>query len=142
MSEYVLNFDGSCGPKNPGGTAAYGYTILKNGQPFEEDSLVIGSGSEYSNNYAEFYAVYKGLQKLYDIVEPNDKLFIRGDSLLVINVLRKKWRTKEEALYYPAFKLALQMLTGIRSKRILVSLDWIPRAMNQRADALSKYNKV
>ena len=142
MSEYVLNFDGSCGPRNPGGKAAYGYVILKDGFPLHEGSGKLNGGPLYSNNYAEFYGLFKGLEYLKDIIEFSDKLFIRGDSQLTINVMRKRWRPKTDALYYEAYVLASQTLTRIRSQHIPVSLDWVPREYNRKADELSKYDRA
>lgn len=136
MSDYILNFDGSCGPTNPGPTAGYGFFVKKDGTGM---TAISGSlvDSTFSNNYAEFYALYKGLEYIKSHIKPSDKLFIRGDSQLVINVMRGKWRGNPDKIYFPAFVLAQKELTSIRSQRIPVSIDWVPREMNEEADELS-----
>jgi ribonuclease HI len=136
MSEYVLHFDGSCGPTNPGPFAGYGYVISKDGFIKENESGPL-VGQTFSNNYAEFYALFKGLDYLLTILQPSDKLFIRGDSALVINIMRGKWRPKDSGIYFPAYLLASNALTCIRRDRVHVSIDWVPREMNTQADALS-----
>jgi ribonuclease HI len=139
MSNIVLHFDGSCGPVNPGGTAAYGFVVTVDGVEVKHDHAVIGTGPNYSNNYAEFYAVYKGLEYVNQIIKSNDMLFIKGDSKLVINILKKKWKVRHKTgFYYPAYKLAAQELLFLRESDIAVFLDWIPREDNTIADKLSK----
>jgi len=135
-SEYVMNFDGSCGPVNPGKSAGWGYTIKKDGVFFVENCGYL-SGQMFSNNYAEFYAFYKGVEHLLPLMVQSDKLFVRGDSQIVINIMAGKWRGKADKIYWPAYELAKKELTRIRSKNIRVSLDWVPREMNKEADALS-----
>jgi len=135
MSEYVLNFDGSCGPKNPGPNAGWGFTVKRDGKLFHTSSGEL-SGAIFTNNYSEFYALYEGLKLLKQHVVPSDKIFIRGDSQLVIKVMRGTWKVKG-GLYYPAYVLAQTELTCIRAAKNYVSLDWVPREMNTEADALS-----
>ena len=135
MSDFVIHFDGSCGPKNPGDSAGWGYTISKDGVHWVEDSGELSDGT-FTNNYAEFYALFKGLEFLKPLLKLTDRLFIRGDSALVINIMRKKWKAKE-GIYFPAYVLAEQTLRYIRAGKTFVSLDWIPREMNTKADELS-----
>lgn len=140
MSEFVLHFDGSCFP-NPNGLAACGYVIKKDGVVISKTATKIGVGP-YSNNYAEFYGVYLGLLEINQIVQPKDKIFVRGDSKLAINVMAKRFRASSDKLYYPAYVLADEQTRKLRSIYCTVSFDWIPRAMNSEADELSKYNRV
>lgn len=135
-NEYVINFDGSCGPKNPGSRAGWGYTIKKNGIFYKKDSGEL-SGATFTNNYAEFYALFKALEFLADVLLTSDRLFIRGDSQLVIKMMRGRWSPNKGGIYVPAYVLALQELVNIRARKIPVSIDWVPREMNTEADALS-----
>ena len=139
MSEYILNFDGSIS-KNPGGFAACGYVLKKNGVVVKEEAYKIGEGP-FSNNYAEFYGAYLGLQYVTQLVEPKDKIFIRGDSQLAINVLAGKWKSDSLKLYYPAYEKADSMTKLLRKMGCYVDFSWIPRKMNQEADELSKYDR-
>lgn len=139
MEFYSLYFDGSCGPKNPGGTAAYGFVLSKNGRLLETGKGIIGQGPEMSNNLAEHYAVAEGMKcflKNYH-GDKNTFLHIRGDSQLVVNQLQRKWRIKA-GLYYNEALRAMDLLKQIRAKRVQVNIAWIPRDQNQECDALSK----
>src|SRR6266446_1988697 len=55
---YTAFFDGSCAPINPGGTAAYGALILREGEPIWECSKLFypeqGKERETSNNVSEY----------------------------------------------------------------------------------------
>jgi ribonuclease HI len=139
MSEYVLNFDGSCYP-NPNGMAACGYVIKKDGVTISKVACKIGVGP-FSNNYAEFYGTYLGLLDIAQIAVKSDKIFVRGDSQLAINVFKKKFRAKSESLYYPAYEKADEQIRALRNRGCYVTFDWIPRAMNSDADELSKYDR-
>lgn len=59
-----LWFDGSCGPVNPGGTAAIGVLIKEDGKTVYENSEVVGEGPLMSNNVAEYAALLDGLEYL------------------------------------------------------------------------------
>jgi ribonuclease HI len=143
MVSVNLNFDGSIGPKNPGGTAAYGYLVTLNGSLTHKESKVIGSGPEYSNNYAEVYALYKGLEKINSLIKGLDDksvlVSVRGDSQIAINMMKKVFKAKQTSLYFPAYKLAEQELLKLRRAGCTVMFDWIPRRMNAEADALADY---
>ena len=138
MSEYLIHFDGSIS-KNPGGIAAYGYTIKKDGLFWKEGSECLGAGA-FSNNYAELYGAYKGLEVVYRDAKEGDKVFVRGDSQLAIYLLQKRYRASSEKLYYPAFKLAETQTRALRNLKCPVDFSWVPREMNKEADKLSKWN--
>ena len=141
MSEYVLNFDGSVGPGNPDVNARYAYVIRKDGKNWCLDKGDLEKTQKYSNNYVEFYALYKALKMLSTHITPSDCLLIRGDSQLVIKMLKNWYKPTPTKLYYPAYLLAAEALREIRSKRVPVSIDWVPREMNTEADKASKYSK-
>jgi len=59
-------FDGSCGPKNPGGVAAYGFLIRnETDQIIHSSSGRIGSGPDFTNNVAEFEGLYQAMLWLH-----------------------------------------------------------------------------
>jgi ribonuclease HI len=142
---FSLNFDGSCWP-NPGGKAGYGYTLRDDARPVYDDSGTIGTGKEYSNNYAEFYALYKGLQKIIDILanEPcfnsssSMKVNILGDSDLVIKMMSGKYRASQQKLYYPAFIKAYYAAKSLKDQGLTLKYNWVPREQNTEADKLSR----
>ena len=86
---YIAYFDGSCGPKNPGGTAAYGAFILREGQPIWECSKLFhpeqGKERETSNNLAEYCALITVLEYLIDLGAQHEPIMVYGDSELVID---------------------------------------------------------
>jgi ribonuclease HI len=139
MTEYTLNFDGSCGPKNPGGTAAYGFTLKLDGDAVDSGHGVIGTGDGMTNNLAEFVALAKGLEAFsrLHVTEPC-KINIIGDSTFVLDMMTGRWQAKEHKAYYPGFVQAKAALRPIRLARHIVSFEWVGRAKNQECDDLSK----
>ena len=57
-------FDGVCEPINPGGHAAYGAMMRRNGKIFWQVARHVGRGSKMSNNVAEYSAVLAILYRL------------------------------------------------------------------------------
>lgn len=139
MTHYKLFFDGSCGPKNPGGTAAYGYALHPAGaeEPITGHGI-IGTGPRMSNNLAEFSALYEGLARLAEIAVAGDTVNVLGDSKLVINVMNRWWKPKPEMLYFDAYKLVDGITRALRSKGLAITFDYIPREQNTYCDTLSK----
>lgn len=142
MAHYKLHFDGSCSPRNPGGTAAYGFALFKLGQEetVQTGSGVIGTGEGMTNNLAEFFALSKGLEAFYRLTQADlskSLLTVYGDSKLVINMMNGHWRPDKEKAYYSAYDAALNMLRSIRFRHS-VTFDWVPREQNQMVDDLSK----
>lgn len=144
MANYKLYFDGSCGPKNPGGTAAYGFALFREGQqePVEFGSGVIGTGEGMTNNLAEFHALWRGLlafNRESSATHPNKHTVrVLGDSNLVIQIMNRHWKARSDKLYYEEYEAAQAMLSILRRERHGFQFDWIPRELNQVCDDLSK----
>lgn len=141
MANYKLYFDGSCGPKNPGGTAAFGFVLFREGQqePVEQGSGVIGTGEGMTNNLAEFYALWRGLTAFWKVLPGRgDTLTVYGDSNLVIQIMSHNWRAKKDKPYYQSYAAAEGCLKDIRKLYVSVSFFWVPRELNQVCDDLSK----
>lgn len=143
MRNITLSFDGSCGPTNPKGTATYSFIIMEDGQEEIAAGGKIGTG--VGNNYAEFFGLYKGLEYITKLVKMNKlekfQIFVRGDSVLAINIMKKKRKAHSESLYYPAAEFAVTEARTLRELGAVLFFDWVPRLANQEADALSKYQK-
>lgn len=142
---YTLYFDGSCGPKNPGGTAAYGFVLKHDGQIVKQGNGVIGSGPEMSNNLAEFAALYEGLAEFsgYKSINfPFEKatLNCRGDSDLVIQIMSGKWKAKK-GLYYNNYIMADGITRHLRKHYVNIFFEYIPRESNDLCDSLSKLHR-
>jgi ribonuclease HI len=138
MNFYQLRFDGSCGPKNPGGTAAYGYILRLNNTIIKTGHGIIGTGPEFTNNVAEHYAVAEGMRAFLERYQNEEAhLTILGDSKLVTQQLNGHWRIKE-GLYMKEAYRAIAVLNEIKRKGVPVRINWVPREHNQECDDLSK----
>lgn len=142
MANFKLYFDGSCGPKNPGGTAAYGFALFREGQqePVETGAGVIGTGAGMTNNRAEFHALWRGITAFWNKMLPakNDRLAIYGDSNLVIQVMNRHWKARGDKPYFGDYEIAAQWTKDLRKYGVTITFDWVPRELNQVCDDLSK----
>jgi ribonuclease HI len=132
MSDIIIHFDGSCLPKNPGGTARYGYHIRNSSDELiHEDTGIAAQGPEATNNVAEWAALQNALGYV-SRCRLEGTIQIYGDSALVINQLNGKWKCKKEHL-----QPYLEYCQRVLANRIW-SADWIPREENEHADTLSR----
>jgi len=83
VKTFSLNFDGSCWP-NPGGKAGYGY-VIHDGDVTYTDSGIIGTGPEFSNNYAEFFALQKRWKKFMKFLLTNPFLKRLLECMVILN---------------------------------------------------------
>src|SRR5215471_982078 len=134
---YTAYFDGSCGPMNPGGTAAYGVVIMREGQPIWVCSKLFhpekGKERETSNNLAEYCGLIAILEHLIDLGAQQEPIMVYGDSELVIYQMFGHKKIKS-GIYVP-YALKAKKLCQLFSN---LSGQWIPREQNTVADALSK----
>ncbi|UXD21803.1 ribonuclease H [Ignicoccus pacificus DSM 13166] len=130
-----LYFDGLCEPKNPGGVATYGFVIRdESGKVICKGKGAIGAGflgDVTTNNIAEYTALIKALECLRE-KGIKDKVIIRGDSQLVIRQLKGEYSVRSERIK-PLFQRAKELLRGLD-----YVLEWVPRRLNEEADALSR----
>lgn len=127
-----IYFDGSCGPKNPGGVAGYGWRITDehdNQLHAEHGEVCRGAGA--TNNIAEWGGLTKALQYLKQ-QGWSGELEIVGDSELVINQVRGIYRVKKETLV-PYHQECMKLLGEWNW-----SAKWISREENEKCDQLSK----
>jgi ribonuclease HI len=131
-----LYFDGSCGPKNPGGYACYAFVIKNENVEVTRKTGVECEGESATNNVAEYAGLLHGLEY---IIENNitDNIEIFGDSQLVINQINGTWKCKQKHLQVILANVhtKLQQLTSWKA-------TWIPREYNALADGLSKWDSV
>lgn len=130
-------FDGCCEPVNPGGTAAYGAVIIKDGQRVWSQSQIFvpvkGREKETSNNVAEYQGFLAILNQLIAMNLEQEEIRIYGDSNLVIQQMKGYWKIKQ-GHYVPFAHAARKLL--VKFPRLI--LRWIPREQNSLADELSK----
>lgn len=144
--------DGSCKPINPGGTAAYGIIIFKakenstevikepKGTAVWQDSEIIGSGPEMSNNVAEYYALLQLL--LWLDSQPAEDISILSDSQLVVNQITGNWKVKK-GLYKPYLDCCLRLI--VQNQDIWkdkIKFKWIPREENLAHSVIEQKIKI
>jgi ribonuclease HI len=129
----VVHFDGLCEPRNPGGVATYGFVVYVNGSRVHQGFGVVGEGEGMSNNVAEFSGLIAALDWLLENGHANEKIVVRGDSQLVINLMNGVW-TARGGMYYPHYLKARELA----SKFSHITFEWVPRSKNEEADSLSR----
>jgi ribonuclease HI len=130
-----LFFDGLCEPINPGGVATYGFVAYDRRKKIQEGYGLVGAGmlgDNVSNNIAEYTGVIKGMESLHASGYCG-KLDVRGDSQLAIRQLLGLYAVRAPRLM-PLHCRVLELAKGFKS----VAYEWIPRDLNEAADALSR----
>jgi ribonuclease HI len=127
----TVYFDGLCYPKNPGGVAAYGYLVYRDGEPIWRGFGGVGEGRGMTNNVAEYEALMAAARWLVD-EGIGDKILIKGDSELVIKQMKGQYRVSSATSkkYVPEIR---KLLEGKD-----VNFSWVPREENEEADRLSR----
>jgi ribonuclease HI len=125
--------DGLCEPRNPGGTACYGWAAYRDGKKLYEDCAVVCSGPEATNNVAEYSAVIAALEWLIANDYSEEKVAICSDSQLCIYQLDGSYAVRS-ARVRPLYEKAKRLSARFRN----ISFRWIPREKNKEADALSR----
>lgn len=135
-------FDGACEPINPYGNMGLGAILLKDNEAIFTHSEFIPASKENSNNVAEYMALEKILIFIKDTTLIEQKIFIYGDSKLVIMQMKGIWRIKN-GLYVKAARRCLSLLKEIEQEiEKTIVFTWIPRELNQKADDLSKVKMI
>jgi ribonuclease HI len=141
-----LYFDGACEPVNPGGTAAYGWLLMKNGKILREGYGIVGAGEGMTNNVAEYRGVIEGLKAFRQLEaesSASEKLSIRGDSNLVVSMIAKKWGWNRKKTRWVPHDDSPHLRVLLDEAHVLLEgldydIQWIPREKNAEADRLSK----
>lgn len=133
-------FDGLCLPKNPGGVACYAYLVKIGDRLVHSDYGIAAEPSAYStNNVAEYTALIRALEWLYENGHASGKVEIKGDSQLVVKQMNGEFRVKNKQII-PLFQKAALLRKKFRD----ISITWVPREQNSEADKLSEraYNNA
>ena len=123
-------FDGACQPINPGGIACYSF-IIKN----EDNTIHRGYGLaayDSTNNVAEYTALIKSLEWLLAKHYENVNILIRGDSLLVINQVKRRYEVYAPNII-PLYHKAIFLISKFQH----IEFEWISRGQNKEADKLT-----
>lgn len=130
LTPVVIYFDGLC-EANPGGWMSWAWVALA------RDASVLAHGGTCSppqsgntNNWAEYQGLIAGLRWLQR--HGHTGVRVRGDSQLVVNQVGGQWATNA-----PALRPLCAEARGLVGE-LGVTLEWVPREKNARADALSR----
>ncbi|XP_057444187.1 uncharacterized protein LOC130736368 [Lotus japonicus] len=123
--ESILSVDGSSNDKGSG----VGITIEN------PDKMTIEQSQKFefraSNNQAEFEALIAGLRLAVELGV--QKLFIKGDSQLVVKKLKGEYQVKD-----PQLSKYLEIVHRLMMEIEKVRIEHIPRSQNERDDVLAK----
>lgn len=129
--EICCYFDGAVQPHSPGGHGGLGMFILNRDVEVYSEATYIGRWHDLSNNIAEYAAAISVLR--YLLKQGHSRALVRGDSMLVVQQMRGKWKAKQ-GVYLPYYQEAW----ALKARLPDVEFEWIPREQNGRADGLSK----
>ena len=116
MKEILLTFDGgSLG--NPGeGYGSYNIRIGNEGEPsFSKQREIYGDN--LTNNEAEYMALIKGVEKVFELYGGNIRLNIKGDSQLVVNQINGSYKVKSQNMI-PLYQKIMKRLANINEYKI------------------------
>lgn len=121
----IAKVDGS--GNAPGGSAAGCVIFDEDGNVLKEKAIAWGKST---NNIAEYKAVILGIEVALDLEA--DELEVLSDSQLIVNQVQENWKCEDDSL----FKLR-EIVHGLARGFDYVSISWIPREQNSRADFLA-----
>lgn len=126
-------FDGACEPRNPGGYMGMGFVVVSPNGITARGSRGADRLPSNTNNRAEWGALIDLLSWMRYHPECEVST-IYGDSKLVINQIKGRWKVKAKHLV-GLIKQAKSLLGSIP---YFVKFKWIPRDDNILADTQSK----
>ncbi|HMM95943.1 bifunctional RNase H/acid phosphatase [Phycicoccus sp.] len=129
-----LTVEADGGSRGNPGVAGYGALVrdTETGALLAERAEPLGKAS---NNVAEYRGLIAGLTAAHAI-EPGAEVLVRMDSKLVVEQMSGTWKIKHEDMRRLALE-AREVANAIRDAGGSVRYEWIPRAENKAADALS-----
>ena len=125
--------DGLCEPVNPGGTATFGFVVLRDGEQLHQECGVVAKGPGATNNLAEYTAVIRALEWIGATDHDGESVAVRSDSQLAVYQLGGAW-----AVHAPSIQPLWQQVRALVTQLGHVSFAWVPREQNVVADALSR----
>jgi probable phosphoglycerate mutase len=130
----VVEADG--GSRGNPGVAGYGALVRDpvSGRVLAERAAPLG---KQSNNVAEYTGLIEGLRAAA-LIDPGAEVHVRMDSKLVVEQMSGRWKIKHEDMRRLALE-ARDLVAGFATAGGSVVFEWIPRADNKAADALSNH---
>ena len=129
MKNYKCYFDGACEPKNPGGKIGAGIYITDGEKEFSINTFIPADPNN-TNNVAEYEALIMILECMKNKVDSVIDIF--GDSKLVVNQMNEEWQIKGGA--YAEYAYKAKLLLGKLKVKNRITISWIPREENEKAD--------
>ncbi len=129
-----LTVEADGGSRGNPGVAGYGALVrdAETGALLAERAEPLGTAS---NNVAEYRGLIAGLEAAHAI-DPGAVVRVRMDSKLVVEQMSGRWKIKHEDMRRLALQ-AREVVRDITDAGGTVSYEWVPRAENKAADALS-----
>jgi ribonuclease HI len=122
----------SCGPKNPGGWACWGFLARDTkGREVISDWGCLGRGPGMTNNVAEYHAVINALRWLAAHAESASVKMITSSKLVFEQT--GGWRACKKEHLKPLLGEVLELLGKTKA-----SLTWVSNKENEHADALAR----
>ncbi|MDT4893599.1 MAG: ribonuclease / adenosylcobalamin/alpha-ribazole phosphatase [Pseudonocardiales bacterium] len=123
----VVEADG--GSRGNPGPAGYGAVVLDaaTGEVLAERGEAIGIGT---NNVAEYRGLIAGLRAAAELGAR--VVLVRMDSKLVVEQMNGRWQVK-----HPSMRPLAREAVELRGRFDEVTIEWIPRERNKRADRLA-----
>ena len=125
LLKLIAKVDGS--GNAPGGSAAGAVLFDEDGNVIKEKAIAWGRST---NNIAEYKAVILGIEVALSLEA--DELEILSDSQLIVNQIQENWDCKDSSLAD-----LRDVVHDLASSFDYVSISWIPREQNKRADYLA-----
>ena len=124
--------DGLCEPRNPGGTATYGFVVYRDQEKIYEECGVVAKGENATNNVAEYTGGIRAVEWIRKSGLDKEKILLMSDSQLLIRQLQGAYSVRSPRIY-PLWRRMQELIYGLD-----ISFKWIPREENKSADALSR----
>lgn len=138
---YLIQFDGAC-RGNPG-KASYGFVIYQLQDPTNyHNKTKLYQAGDYlgikTNNQSEYEGLLNALTYFNSKYKDYDKLYIEGDSLLVINQMMGVWKVREPILkeYYNKVLDLINKDQVLINNTSSINLRHIRREYNTEADKI------
>lgn len=127
--ESVIIYTDGASRGNPGPASLGVYVLEEQGQVVEEVAETLG---EQTNNYAEYMAVVRALEKA--IEKKCSRVHLKADSQLLVRQVQGQYKVKAEGL-----KPLFLKVKELESQLEKVTYEHVRRELNKEADRLANY---
>ncbi|MHB8087998.1 MAG: reverse transcriptase-like protein [Anaerolineaceae bacterium] len=134
----TMRFDGSyirigARDMHHSGIICYGWVIENDSEELASGFGALAHPLHASASLAEFRGLTEGLLALRQLGLENEEIHVIGDAEAIIHQMCGESRVKEDSIL-KAFAAASSAASCLEN----ISWEWVPRELNQKADALSR----